>query len=87
MSEHQEREITDSLSCLHAIEHFGLDRYGDLINPNGHLICFENMIKILKEKRILYISFPITTSTTNVYFNAHRIFNYLEFYCGYIQKI
>ena len=33
-------EITDSLSCLHALEHFGLGRYGDPINPNGHLIGF-----------------------------------------------
>ena len=28
---------TDSLSCLHTIEHFGLGRYGDPIDPQGHL--------------------------------------------------
>jgi hypothetical protein len=26
----------DSLSCLHALEHFGLGRYGDPIDPRGH---------------------------------------------------
>ena len=26
----------DSLSCLHAIEHFGLGRYGDPIDPTGY---------------------------------------------------
>ena len=33
-----EPNICDSLSCLHAIEHFGLGRYGDPINPQGHLL-------------------------------------------------
>lgn len=78
MSELTEREVTDSISCLHAIEHFGLGRYGDPINPNGHLIGFKNMISLLKKNGTLYISFPITTSKTRVVFNAHRVFNYLE---------
>ena len=25
-----------SVSCLHTIEHFGLGRYGDPVNPNGY---------------------------------------------------
>ena len=28
---------TDSLSCLHALEHFGLGRYGDPIDAYGHV--------------------------------------------------
>ena len=40
-------EITDSLSCLHTIEHFGLGRYGDSINPRGHIIGLENLVKML----------------------------------------
>jgi hypothetical protein len=27
-------KITDSISCLHAIEHFGLGRYGDPLDPD-----------------------------------------------------
>lgn len=64
----------DSLSCLHAIEHFGLGRYGDAINPNGHQIGYQNMIKMLKPGGRMYISFPIAT-TTNIVFNKHRIFS------------
>ena len=66
-------EITDSLSCLHALEHFGLGRYGDPINPTGHLIGFRNLHKMLKVGGILYISFPI--GQHSVHFNAHRVFN------------
>ena len=46
-----EVEITDSLSCLHTIEHFGLGRYGDPIQPDGHLRGWENLIKMVKLSR------------------------------------
>ncbi|MFA7289819.1 MAG: hypothetical protein WC055_13160 [Melioribacteraceae bacterium] len=39
----------DSISSLHAIEHFGLGRYGDSVNYNGHLIGFDNIYKMLKK--------------------------------------
>jgi len=64
--------ICDSLSCLHALEHFGLGRYGDPIDPLGHRKGFENMSRLLKVNGLLYISFPIGTPA--VHFNAHRIF-------------
>lgn len=64
---------TDSLSCLHTIEHIGLGRYGDSIDPYGYLVAYKNLIKILSPGGKLYISFPIS-ETMNVYFNAHRTF-------------
>ena len=64
---------TDSLSCLHTIEHIGLGRYGDRIDPCGYLIAYNNLIKILSPGGKLYISFPIS-ETMSVYFNAHRTF-------------
>ncbi|QWD96884.1 DUF268 domain-containing protein [Polynucleobacter sp. MG-6-Vaara-E2] len=69
-----EPEITDSISCLHAIEHFGLGRYGDPIDPKGHHKGFANLIKMLKPKGKLYISFPIANQNS-IEFNAHRIFH------------
>jgi len=66
-------ESCDSLSCLHALEHFGLGRYGDPIDPNGHLKGFSNLHKMLKKDGLLYISFPIGDS--GVHFNAHRVFD------------
>lgn len=66
----------DSLSCLHALEHFGLGRYGDPIDPNGHLKGFKNLTRMLKNNGTLYISFPIGKSGTH--FNAHRVFSPVE---------
>jgi hypothetical protein len=64
----------DSLSCLHTIEHFGLGRYGDELDPYGHIKGFKNLIKILKSGGTLYISFPISEKNTT-YFNSERSFN------------
>lgn len=66
--------ITDSISCLHAIEHFGLGRYGDAIDPLGHIKGFNNILRMLKPGGTLFISFPISKKN-EVYFNAHRAFH------------
>jgi hypothetical protein len=75
---------TDSLSCLHAIEHFGLGRYGDKVDPNGHLKAFKKLSKIVQSGGFLYISFPIGIDN-QVCFNAHRIFHPLEIF-NWISK-
>jgi len=69
-----DKEITDSISCLHAIEHFGLGRYGDTIDPAGHVKGFNNIIRMLKPDGRLYISFPIGKKN-EIHFNAHRVFH------------
>ena len=63
---------TDSLSCLHSLEHFGLGRYSDPINVNGLEDGVHNLIKILKKSGKLYISLPIGIRD-EVHFNAQRI--------------
>jgi SAM-dependent methyltransferase len=65
---------TDSLSCLHAMEHFGLGRYGDPLNYEGHLIGIENLYKVLKKGGKLYFSVPIG-NPQRIEFHAHRIFS------------
>lgn len=77
VSDRQFSEITDSLSCLHTIEHFGLGRYGDPINPDGYLRGFQNLVDMLKPGGTLYISFPISKKN-EVHFNAHRVFHPLD---------
>jgi len=61
----------DSLSSLHALEHFGLGRYGDPININGHLLGLDNFYKILQLNGILYLSVPI--GPERIDFNGQRV--------------
>jgi hypothetical protein len=63
----------DSISCLHAIEHFGLGRYTDPIDVDGHNKGITNLVNSVTKGGYLYISFPIGQND-EVHFNAHRIF-------------
>jgi hypothetical protein len=67
----------DSISCLHALEHFGLGRYGDRLDPNGHETGFLKLLDMLKPGGRLYIGIPIARET-RVEFNAHRKFHPLD---------
>lgn len=67
------KEYCDSISSLHAIEHFGLGRYGDPIDINGHIKAITNIHSILKSGGKFYFSVPI--GKQRIEFNAHRIFN------------
>ena len=62
----------DSLSCLHALEHFGLGRYGDPIRPDGHEEALANLARIVAPGGWFYLSVPI--GPQRVEFNAHRVF-------------
>lgn len=64
----------DSVSCLHAIEHFGLGRYSDPIDINGHNKGIHNLVNLVAPGGHLYLSFPIGQAD-EVHFNAHRIFH------------
>lgn len=62
----------NSMSALCSLEHFGLGRYGDSVNPEACFQCFEQIQKKLKKEGRLYISVPI--GKERVEFNAHRVF-------------
>lgn len=62
----------DSLSCLHALEHFGLGRYGDPIDPSAHHRGLYNLQCMLKPGGILHLSVPI--GPARIEFNAQRVF-------------
>jgi hypothetical protein len=64
---------SDSVSCLHAIEHFGLGRYGDPIDYWGYLKGIHNITKIIKSGGHFYFSVPI--GPQRIEFNAHRVFS------------
>ena len=66
-------EYCDSLSCLHALEHFGLGRYGDPIDPKGFAYGLVNLASLLKPGGLFYLSVPI--GVDRVEFNANRVFD------------
>jgi len=66
-------DYCDSISCLHALEHFGLGRYGDPINFEGHVVGFDNIQRMLKPGGLFYFSVPI--GEQRIEFNAQRVFS------------
>ena len=61
------------MSCLHALEHFGLGRYGDKLDPDGYLKGLRNMLEMLAPGGRFYLSAPI--GRQRIEFNAHRVFS------------
>jgi SAM-dependent methyltransferase len=62
-----------SVSSLCVIEHIGLGRYGDPIDPSGSEKAISELKRVLAPGGRLYISVPIE-KTNHTYFNAHRSF-------------
>jgi SAM-dependent methyltransferase len=62
----------DSLSCLHVIEHIGLGRYGDPVDPDGSRKAALELQRVMRPGGRLYLSAPV--GRERVCFNAHRVF-------------
>lgn len=60
-----------SLSCLHVIEHIGLGRYGDPLDPEGSLKAAVELQRIIGSGGRLFLSLPI--GRERICFNAHRV--------------
>lgn len=72
-----------SLSSLHVIEHVGLGRYGDPIDPDGTKKACRELQRIMAPGGNLYLSLPVGKSRTC--FNAHRVHTpkqILEYFSG-----
>jgi hypothetical protein len=67
------KESYDSVSCLHTLEHFGLGRYGDPIDPLGYIAGLRNMAHLIAPSGVFYLSVPV--GRERVEFNAHRVFH------------
>ena len=66
----------DLVTSLHALEHIGLGRYGDPIDPNGFTKGLENCRRLAKSQGEVLISLPIaSTARDTTEFNAQRIFS------------
>lgn len=62
----------ESLSALCSLEHFGLGRYGDPIDPDACFKAFKSIQRVMKKNGYIYIAVPI--GKEHLEFNAHRVF-------------
>jgi SAM-dependent methyltransferase len=62
----------ESLSCLHVIEHIGLGRYGDALDPLGPERAAREIARVLQAGARAYISTPV--GRPRVQFNGQRVF-------------
>ncbi|GEO12123.1 DUF268 domain-containing protein [Segetibacter aerophilus] len=63
-----------SISCMHTVEHIGLGRYGDPLDPKGDLKAISELKRIVKPGGDLLFATPVGRS--RIEFNAHRIYSY-----------
>jgi hypothetical protein len=68
-----ENNSIESLSSLCVVEHIGLGRYGDLIDPWGSEKAAKELVRVLKKGGDLLVSMPVDVEC-RIYFNAHRTF-------------
>jgi SAM-dependent methyltransferase len=67
----------ESISSLCVIEHIGLGRYGDPLDPEGTQKAAQELSRVLAPGGNLYVSAPCGRSY--IAFNAHRSFDKEEF--------
>jgi SAM-dependent methyltransferase len=63
----------NSLSCLHVIEHIGLGRYGDPVDPDGHIKAAAELLRVLAPGGRLLLGTPV--GRERLCFDAHRVFS------------
>ncbi len=64
-----------SLSCMHVVEHIGLQRYGDPIDAKGDIKAIAELTRVLKPGGHLYFVTPVGAEA-RIQYNAHRIYTY-----------
>jgi hypothetical protein len=72
---------TMSLSCMHVVEHIGLGRYGDDLDPDGDLKAMWELERVLARKGQLLFVVPV--GQPRIQFNAHRIYSLQQVLDGF----
>lgn len=61
-----------SLSCMHVVEHVGLGRYGDSVQPDGDLKAMSELARVVAPEGNLLFVVPL--GSPRIEFNAHRVY-------------
>lgn len=63
-----------SVSCMHVVEHVGLGRYGDPLDPEGDAKAMRELARVLAPGgRLLFV---VPVGRPHICFNAHRVYSY-----------
>ena len=65
-------DSVSSMSCMHVVEHIGLGRYGDPLDPDGDLKAIAELTRSLSPGGNLLFVVPV--GKQKLAFNAHRIY-------------
>ena len=63
-----------SMSCMHTVEHIGLGRYGDPLDPEGDMKAIHELKRVLAPGGTLLFAVPL--GKPKLMFNGHRIYSY-----------
>jgi SAM-dependent methyltransferase len=63
-----------SISCMHVVEHVGLGRYGDPLDPEGDIKAARELQRVLAPGGSLVFVVPVGLPV--IRFNGHRIYSY-----------
>ncbi len=80
---HFDSNSVDSISCMHTVEHIGLGRYGDDIDPEGDLKAINELKRVVRPGGSLLFVVPMGKEA-KIEFNAHRIYTYDQV-CSYFD--
>jgi len=65
-----------SISCMHVVEHIGLGRYGDPLDPRGDLKAITELQRVVAPHGNLIFVVPVGKPV--IMFNAHRVYSYKQ---------
>lgn len=66
-------ESVPSLSCMHTIEHIGLGRYGDEIDPRGDITAINEIQRVVKKEGDILFVTPL--GKPMIQFNGQRVYS------------
>ncbi len=70
-----------SASCMHVVEHIGLGRYGDSLDPEGDAKAMRELSRVVAPAGQLLFVVPV--GRPRICFNAHRIYSYEQIVAGF----
>lgn len=72
-----QRKQYDAVFCYSSLEHDGLGRYGDPVDPDADLALMRRLKRVISDKGVLFLGVPM--GKDSLVFNLHRIYGPIRF--------